>query len=74
MLLLHRLTINGSDSPFNAARPVYTHTVFLKPFKATINVFTAGKFLILKILLIVLLNARYFKERRTLPKLQYFQK
>ncbi len=52
---------------------VHTHCVW-KPFKATINVFTAGKFLILKILLIVLLNARYFQERQTLPKPQHFQK
>jgi hypothetical protein len=29
---------------FHAARPVYTDTVFLKLFKATINVFIAGKF------------------------------
>ncbi len=33
----------------------------LDPFKATINVFTAEKFLILKILLIVLQNARHFQ-------------
>jgi hypothetical protein len=42
---------------FHAARPVKTYTVFLKPLKATINVFTAGKFSILKILLIVLLDS-----------------
>jgi hypothetical protein len=47
---------------FHAARPVYTDNVFLKPFKATINVFTARKFWILKILLIVLLNARHCQE------------
>jgi hypothetical protein len=41
---------------FHAARPVYTDTVFSKLLKATNNEFTAGKFSILKILLIVLLN------------------
>ncbi len=46
---------------FHASRPVYTEHVFLMPFKATINVFTAEKFLILKILLIVLQNARHFQ-------------
>jgi hypothetical protein len=40
-----------------------TDTVFLKPFNATINVFIAGKFWILKILLIELLNKRHFQER-----------
>ena len=55
---------------FHAARPVYTYTVFLilKPLKGTINVFTAGKFSILKILLIVLLNSRHYQDMQTLPK------
>jgi hypothetical protein len=46
---------------FHAARPVYTDNVFLMPFKATINMFIEEKFLILKILLIVLRNARHFQ-------------
>jgi hypothetical protein len=41
---------------------VYTDTVFLKPLKAMINVFTSGKFSILKILLIVLLNSRHWQK------------
>ncbi len=47
---------------------MYTDTVFSKPVKATINVFTAGKFLILKILMIVLLNPRHCQDRQTFPK------
>jgi hypothetical protein len=58
---------------FHAARPVYTDTVFSKPLKATINVFTAGKFSILKILLIVLLNSRHCQDRLTLPRPLHLQ-
>ncbi len=47
---------------FHAARPGYTDTVFLNPFKQTINVFTVGKFRILKILLIVLQLELHFLE------------
>ncbi len=57
---------------FHAARPVYTNIVFLKLFKATINVFTAGKFYILKILLIVLCNEGHHPERQSFPKLLHF--
>ncbi len=51
---------------------VHRHCV-LKPFKATINVFTAGNFWILKILLIALLNPRHCQERQTFPKLLHLQ-
>ena len=47
---------------FHAARPGYTDTVFLNPLKQIINVFTAGKFRILKILLIVLQLELHFLE------------
>ncbi len=47
---------------FHAARPGYTDTVFLNTLKQTINVFTAGKFRILKILLIVLQIEFHFLE------------
>ncbi len=35
--------LQWKSSIFHAARPVYTDIVFLKLFKATINVFTAQK-------------------------------
>ncbi len=47
---------------FHAARLGYTDTVFLNLLKLTINVFTAGKFRILKILLIVLQLELHFLE------------
>ncbi len=47
---------------FHAARPGYTDTVFLNTLKQTINVFSAGKFRILKILLIVLQLELHFLE------------
>ncbi len=55
----------GADLPsmeIILARPGYTDTVFLNPLKRTINVFTAGKFRILKILLIVLQLELHFLE------------
>ncbi len=47
---------------FYVARPGYTDTVFLNTLKQRINVFTAGKFRILKILLIVLQLELHFLE------------
>ncbi len=59
---------------FHAARPGYTDTVFLNPLKQTINVFTAGKFRVLKILLIVLQLELHFLEMQvTLQVHKYTQ-
>ncbi len=58
----------GADLPsmeaffFHAARLGYTDTVFLNPLKRLLNVFTAGKFRILKTLLIVLQLELHFLE------------
>ncbi len=41
--------------------------------KATINVFTAGNFSILKILLIVLLNSKHCQDRLAFPKPLHLQ-
>ncbi len=51
---------------FHAARPGYTDTVFLNPLKQTINVFTAGKFRVLKILLIALQLELQFLETQVI--------
>jgi hypothetical protein len=51
---------------------VHRHCV-LEALKATINVFTTGKFLILKILLIVLLNSRHCQDKLTFPKPPHLQ-
>ncbi len=52
---------------------VHTHCV-LEALQSNNQCVYCRQFLILKILLIVLLNARYFQERQTFPKPQHFHK